>query len=119
MKTVGQFAAQGDVVFRRVEAVPKDAKSVKYGDLLVVAHSETGHHHVIDRPDSRISFFNDAANPLVSYLQLKGRQVADVVHLRDFDTHETVRLDAGKEDSVWEIRRQREYHPERERAVLD
>jgi len=119
MKTVHRFGAQGDVIFIKREALPKDAKPVEYGKELIVAHSKTGHHHVIDRPTPAVALFADATNPLISYLQIKGRAVADVVHLRDFDAHETIRLDAGKDDSVWEIRRQREYDPVAERRVMD
>ncbi len=119
MKTVTKFGAQGDVVFILRKSLPKEAKPVEYGEELVVAHSETGHHHVIDRPDASVALFADETNLLVSYLRLKGRAVADVVHLRSYDTHESIRLDAGKADSVWEIRRQREYAPERERMVND
>jgi hypothetical protein len=119
MKTVHRFGAQGDVVFIQRKAVPKGAKPIEYGKALVVAHSETGHHHIIDRPDATMALFADATDPLISYLQLRGRAIADVVHLRDFDTHETIRLDAGSPDSVWEVRRQREWTPERERAVND
>jgi len=92
---------------------------MEYGEELIIAHSETGHHHVIDRPDARVQLFAHPTNPLVSYLQLRGRAVVDIVHLRDFDTHEAQRLDAGKEDSVWEVRRQREYDPIHERMVTD
>jgi hypothetical protein len=119
MKTVNRFGAQGDVVFILRSALPKEAKPAEYTRELVVAHSETGHHHVIDRPDAHVALFNDPTNALVSYLQLKGRAVADVIHLRDFDTHETLRLDAGSADSVWEIRRQREWNPAEERRVQD
>lgn len=120
MKTVTKFGAQGDVIFILREALPKSATPVEYGKELVVAHSETGHHHVIDRPVAKeVLFFADSTTPFITYLQLKGRAVADVVHLRDFDTHETIRLDAGSPESVWEIRRQREYDPAAERMVID
>lgn len=118
MKIVHQFGAQGDVVFIRVAKLPKDATPVEYGHELVIAHSETGHHHVIERPDASIMLFN-TPNPLISYLQLRGRAVADVVHLRDFDTHESLRLEAEAPDSTWEIRRQREWDNAAARQVND
>ena len=42
-------------------------------------------------------------------------EFADVVHLRDFHTHETVRLPRG----VYEVRRQEEYTPQGWRRVAD
>jgi hypothetical protein len=74
---------------------------------------------VVDRPAADVVLFEHPENALISYLQLRGRATVDVLHLRDFDTHETLRLDAGSSDSVWEIRRQREYDPVQERRVMD
>lgn len=66
-----------------------------------------------------VLLFADGINPLIGYLQVRGRAALDVLHLRDFETHETLRLDAGSVDSVWEIRRQREWDPIQERKVMD
>lgn len=112
MKTIETMGAQGDVLFRRVNEIPKDAveQPRKKGAPLVVTHSETGHHHVV-RAD-RVRLFG-AESSLVAYLMVE--DYADVEHLRPFDTHETVRLGEG----CWEIRRQREWAPEGWRRVAD
>jgi len=112
---VSKQAAQGDVLFRRVKNIPAEAKPVERKGPLVVAHSETGHHHSID--DSGVVSF-DVGDPLVCYLQLaENTHHVDVVHHRSFDTHATVRLvGAG---SCWEARRQREYIPTGWRRVED
>jgi hypothetical protein len=107
MKTVERMAAQGDVVFRRIEALPKGLKKSKD---MVVAHSETGHNHVID---GKVAQVLRGENPMVCYLQLT--ESADVVHHRPWDTHETLRLAPG----TWEVRRQREWTPEGWRRVED
>ncbi len=117
MKTVTNQGAQGDVLFRRIDKLPKSAveQKRKKGDPIVVAHSETGHHHTIGAADVR--FYNEPGNALIAYLQL-GDGDCDVVHLRPFDTHETLRLLGGK-GTVIEVRRQREWTPEGWRRVED
>src|SRR5512144_2401916 len=115
MKEVNRIAAQGDVLFRRVDKVPSGFKKQKQAKRIVVAHSETGHHHAIDVAGVRHFVGED---PLVCYLQLESVEHADVVHHRAWDTHETVRL-LGL-GSTWEVRRQREGHsPEDWRRVAD
>ena len=111
MKTVEKMAAQGDVLFQRIDEIPKGAKVEKASGKIVVAHSETGHHHAIERRLGVVHF--RSADPLVSYLDVPKH--ADVVHLRVFDTHETLRLTKGK----WAVRRQREMTPEGWRRVED
>lgn len=108
MKTVKQLAAQGDVMFRRVDAVPKGLVADQPGEV-VVAHSETGHHHVVE--GKLVKLFRK--DPMICYLSLGAD--ADVVHKRPFDTHETLRLGKG----IWEVRRQREHTPEGWRRVED
>lgn len=119
MKTATDRIAQGDVFFRKVKAVPKDAVQNKAKGAHIVAHSETGHHHVVEEPGAQL--FDVPGNPLVAYLQLGDACVAggvDVVHQRPWDTHETIRL-LGAPGDVWEIRRQREWEPEGWRRVQD
>src|SRR5262245_53238959 len=93
-------AAQGDVLFRRVEKIPTDTPEQKRnkGQPVVVAHSETGHDHVIKA--ERVRIFG-AESSLIAYLQIEESH-ADVIHLRPFDTHAPVRLGKG----IWEVRRQ-------------
>ena len=111
MKIVHTTAAQGDVLFRRV-TLPKGAlkkleERFEGQARKVVAHSETGHHHVID--DAGVRMYQ-GEDPFVAYLLLESTDHADVVHRRDFDTHGTLRL-SGKPGTVWEARRPREHVP--------
>ena len=121
MKTITNIGAQGDMLLRRVTSVPRDAVPVKpEGGLLILTHSETGHHHAVD--DLTCFLFQDPKSPLVGYLQLgdgcESGGGVDVVHHRSWDTHETLRL-LGKPKDVFEIRRQREHTPEGWRRVRD
>jgi hypothetical protein len=115
MKTISKMGAQGDVMFRRVERVPEGFARVERKGRLVVAHSETGHHHAID--DVGVVQFN-GTDQLRCYLMLESVETADVVHHRSFDTHETVSLGGGI-GAVWEVIRQREWAPEGWRRVED
>lgn len=103
------FVFQGDIALTRVEALPEDAKPQKGS---VVAHSETQHHHVAER--ARVFTVPDGET---LYLKALGKSV-DVVHKRDYDTHETLRLETEPGD-VFKIRRQREYTPAGWRRVED
>jgi hypothetical protein len=116
MKQFKDFAAQGDVFIRRIDCIPKTAVGVSESKeepgKYIIAHSETGHHHVIDRKNTK--FYTDSTNPMVAYLEVLEKH-ADLVHLRDFDTHEALRFNPGK----YEVRRQREWVPEGWRRVED
>jgi len=113
MKTVNKMCFQGDVCFRRIDALPADAVEQKADGRIVVAHSETGHHHAIDAGEAKL-FERAQRNPMICFLSIGG-DYADVVHHRSHDTHETVRLLRG----CWEVRRQREHTPEGWRRVED
>jgi hypothetical protein len=115
MKDVSQIGCQGDVLFRRVAGIPLEYKKQERGQELVVAHSETGHHHVIG--EASVAMYVAPGDPLVCYLQL-GEGACEVVHQRPFDTHEALRL-LGKPGDIWEVRRQREHTPEGWRRVED
>lgn len=118
MKIVKRAAVQGDVGFRRVKAVPDGFKATETKAEVVVAHSETGHHHVAvaERP---FSYYTNPAEPLLAYIKFdKKTQSIDIVHQRDYHQHEAYRL-LGEPESVWEIRRQREATPDGWRRAAD
>jgi gentisate 1,2-dioxygenase len=117
MKTFNNCAAQGDLYIRRIDKLPDGIKRIEsVNGQFVVAHSETGHNHVIaERPNVMLYTADD---PMVSYLEvIEATDATETLleHLRSFDTHETIKIPAG----VFEIRRQREYTPEGWRRVED
>lgn len=117
MKTFKNIAAQGDLFIRRIESIPANAKPINAEKgRFVLAHSETGHDHIIaERPN--VKLYGTGA-PMVSYLEVVEATDATetlLEHLRSFDTHETIKIPAGR----YEIRRQREYTPEGWRRVED
>jgi hypothetical protein len=118
MREIKKAGFQGDVLFIRVSRIPSEAAEVerKDGEPIVVAHSETQHHHVISSPDVKLL---ETANPLVAYLRMESPS-CEVEHLRPFDTHQTRLLVGEKKGaSFFEIRRQREHAPEGWRRAAD
>lgn len=112
MKTVESMAAQGDVLFIKVDQLPEGSElRPQEKGRAIVAHSETGHHHVALADQIRLYGTSD---PMVCYL-VSENVYTDVVHERPFDTHETLRLPPG----VWQVKRQRELSPEGWRQVAD
>jgi hypothetical protein len=118
MKTFEKCAAQGDVMFIRVATIPNGLTEQNPNDKgeLVIAHSETGHDHVmvLDRSDAlpAAQMFN-GDNPLISWLKVNRPTALD--HKRDHHRHDSIQFQPG----MYEIRRQREQRPEGWRRVAD
>lgn len=115
--TFKNSAAQGDLYICRIPSLPAAAKrmATENGNY-IVAHSETGHHHVIADLPNAIVYESD--DPLVSYLEVieaTDETETLIEHLRNYDTHESIKVSPG----IYEIRRQREYSPEGWRRVAD
>lgn len=117
MKTFKDQCAQGDLYIRRIPAIPANATPMQAEKgRFVVAHSETGHDHVIAERPGVQAFVTD--DPMVMYLRVieaTEQTEALLEHLRSFDTHETIAIPPGD----YELRRQREYTPEGWRRVED
>lgn len=117
MKTFDKVCAQGDVLIRRIDCIPRGVKPVVADKgRVVVTHSETGHDHVmvLDRKRGKpavVMYQGD--NPLVAWLEVNRPTALE--HLRPHDTHEPIMFGVG----VYEVRRQREYTPEGFRRVED
>jgi hypothetical protein len=103
---------QGDLMIRRIDAIPSGLKRAEPdGNRHVLAHSETGHHHVIEARGAER--FIDEMNSFIAYLDVADE--TELRHLRDFDTHESLSLPPGK----YEVRNAREYTPEGWRRSAD
>lgn len=112
MKTFKNIAAQGDVMFKRIDKLPEGLVDAETENgKFVVAHSETGHNHVIDRNKAQLLI--DRTNEFIAYLKVD--EEAFLEHERSFDTHETIKFEPG----IYEVRRQREYVPEGYRRAQD
>jgi hypothetical protein len=113
MKRFNKVCAQGDVYIRKVNTpIPPNAVEVKpEGKYVIVTHSETGHHHVMEREKVKMYSLPDS---IMKCLLIVNDPVA-LEHLRDYDTHEPIMFDEG----TYEVHRQREYVPEGWRKVED
>ena len=113
MKTVTERPSfQGDLCIRRIGAIPTNAMAqVGEDGHLILAHSETGHHHIVLERSAQM--FIDQTNAFIAYLNVAEPCVLE--HLRSFDTHEPYALEPG----FYEVRRQREYTPEGWRRAAD
>ena len=112
MKTFKNICAQGDIYIRRIDALPANAVLVAPEDgRVIVTHSETGHHHVMDARKVRMHRLPDSIMDCLLVVS----EPAALEHLRDHDTHEPILFERG----VYHVRRQREYTPEGFRRVED
>ena len=117
MKRFTKCAAQGDVYLLKIDALPKGIKPVNADNgKFILAHSETGHHHVMEaRPNIKL-YSTD--NPLVSYLEvIEATDQAEALleHLRSFDTHAPLVVTPG----IYKVVNQRESAPEGWRRAAD
>jgi len=104
--------AQGDVFFRRVKSIPKTATAKEFSGPIIIAHSETGHHHSFAKHEG-VTYY-ETRDPMVAYLRLESASLLE--HHRSFDTHGAVHFEAG----CYELRRPREYVSRDEaRMVVD
>lgn len=116
MKTFNRMAAQGDFIIVRVNSIPAGLTRVEpRGNHIVIAHSETGHDHVMLM--DHVQAFKDPKTSDVDLYEmfLSVEAPTEINHLRSFDTHESILVSEGN----YLIRRQREYVPEGFRRAAD
>lgn len=113
-KITGRPGAQGDILIIPIDIIPVNVKPGNLeGDTYIIAHSETGHHHVIDR--ARAEVYEAADDAFIAFIRTMG-DGAEIKHMRAFDTHETIALEPNK---TYEVRRQREHIAEGFRKAQD
>jgi hypothetical protein len=108
MKTFKQTAAQGEVTLTRVGALPDGlTPQAPIDGRVIVAHSETGHHHVmeIEREKEPAVEFMPGSDPLTAWLRV--HRPTALVHLRGHDTHEPLMVSPG----LYRCDYAREYNP--------
>lgn len=115
MRTFDKVCAQGDVMFVRVDELPEGLEEIQpEGNHIIVTHSETGHHHVMERADAKMYRKPDLPNEILECFITVNKPTA-LKHLRSFDTHAPIQFKPGN----YRVRRQREYTPEGFRRVED
>ena len=98
----GKPVAQGEVLIWMKKYAPKavldglaklknlQPMTLEKG-MLILGHSETGHHHVLE-PVNKKSTISRAAQALIdqandNFIELRLAEPCQIVHLRSFDTH--------------------------------
>jgi hypothetical protein len=120
MKILKNMAAQGDFIIVRISEFPENIVPVNAENgHIVVAHSETGHNHVMLA--ERVEAFEPVTNKSNTQnidlykMFLLVKEDTKIDHLRSHDTHESILVPPGK----YMIKRQREYTPEGFRKAAD
>src|ERR1700743_760544 len=104
------IAAQGEITIVRIGDVPEGKKlggqplALEHGKL-IIGHSETGHHHVLERTKGATVTVSDQAPAGMKVLHAILTEANSLVHERGHDTHETINLLPGE----YEFRIAREY----------
>jgi hypothetical protein len=106
--------AQGDCLIIPVSEIPTDAvlSQEPVDGKFILAHSETGHCHVV-KANSDVRFYQHANDNNLAYLVVDNTAVVE--HMRSFDTHAPLQFSKG----IYEIRRQIESSPEGFRRAID
>ena len=112
---------QGEVYFYKLldsdDGHVGDAHSDIEGNAFIVGHSETGHHHVMERDTVEVyakpGTEQSAEGMDILYAIVK--EPTEVRHLRSFDTHKSVTIPKG----IWQSRAQRQRKPEGWKRAID
>jgi len=116
MKTFTKMAAQGDFIIFRINQIPLDVEALSAdNDFFIIAHSETGHNHVMERTHVEAFLPKNTKSVDLYELFLNVKEPTEINHLRSFDTHETLLVPPGQ----YVVKRQREYTPEGFRRAAD
>lgn len=113
MKSFKAIAAQGEITIIRIGPVPADcalpggcARLEPQDGRYVIGHSETGHHHVIAADGAAVGELERVPEGMRILCAILERPTL-LDHLRDYDTHESIRLEPGQ----YEFRIAREFDP--------
>lgn len=121
MKTFKNTAAQGEAYIKRLETGTIASMNTEVvqpeGNKHIIAHSETGHHHVMEREtvEVRRSTEKKSEGTAVDILYLIVKEPTALEHLRPHDTHEALLFEPGE----YKVVLQQEYTPQGFRRVAD
>jgi hypothetical protein len=101
--TFDKVAAQGELTITKIARKPKNIGTYEapIDGRLVVGHSETGHHHVVDADCATLTRVDE----FTAYLDV--HKPTELRHLRSFDTHPSIALQPG----MYKFRTGREFDP--------
>lgn len=105
MKTFEKIAAQGEITIVRVTNIENGHPLALENGKLIIGHSETGHHHVLEHTRGATVTVSDTAPEGMRILHAILKEPNKLIHERGHDTHETIELLPGE----YEFRIAREY----------
>lgn len=105
-KTAKKTFQQGDVLGRKLDALPEGERKIVGKLRCILAHGESGHSHVVESDDAELIQIGER-------ILLKLEKAATVRH----EEHRPIKLAPG----IWEIGRVKEYDyfQQMERQVMD
>lgn len=105
-------AAQGDLLFTRVDKVPDGAKrAIPVDGRYIIGHSESNHHHTMLADDVVFYYVDD---PMIAYVEVL--EPTPIIHEKTGpDAHPGIMFEVG----IFEVCRQEEETPEGFRRVAD
>lgn len=103
MLKFNKVAAQGELTITKIDKAPKNIGQPvdAVGGKLIVGHSETGHHHLVDADCATLT----RVDPFTAFLAV--RKATRLVHQREYDTHPAIELQPG----MYLFRTGREFDP--------
>jgi len=91
----GGYGSQGEVDFQLIDELPEGLTRVpSEAGLLILGHSETGHHHVV-KESSNVELYSANDNKGTLFLVTKNNEV-ELEHMRDNHTHKSWLFPANK-----------------------
>jgi hypothetical protein len=122
MHTFNKIAAQGEITIVRIGDIPKNKRIVGTplaleNGKLIIGHSETGHHHVLDRTAGATVAVMDKVPAGMKILHAILTEANSLVHERGHDTHETIELPPG--EYQFRIAREFDHYAELARKSAD
>lgn len=123
MKSFQKVAAQGEITIIRLGDAPKAKLPAQSKPLplesghFIIGHSETGHHHVLERNAGASVAVLDRAPTGMRVLHAILTEANSLVHKRGHDTHETVELLPGEYE--FRIAREFDHYEELARKSAD
>lgn len=113
MRMIDTAAAQGEIYIRRIgDKAPKNflkggTALKEEGGRFIIGHSETGHHHVLERGGVTVMEMPSPQTGIRLLRAIIEHPDKALVHERGYDTHEPIGLPPG----AYELRTGREYDP--------
>lgn len=123
MKSFIKVAAQGEILIRRIGPIPAKRNFSGSTPLkpengkFIIGHSETGHHHVLSRTTGCEVAVLDLAPEGMRILRAILENPTSLDHLRDHDTHESIKLEPGEYE--FRIAREHDHYAELARQSMD